>query len=396
MSTRNAWWKVAVWEMKRTLSRADFIVSVLITPLLIVGVMAGTQWLERRSNENTHRIAVAAGTPRPDSVANVRWIEVSGAQAEPAALTQAVRSKTYDGALIIPPTFPEGKPELILRREIPRLKRALDARFDTLVRAMRAAEIGLDAGDLARLLARAEIQVEVVDPQARSSFIDRIVSLVLLLLMMTVIFIAGSYAIIGISGEKQARVTEVIVSAISPQAWMDGKIFAFSVIGLINGVVWALSGVWILLWFVPTMPGSLNPMTAVICTLYGLLGLGLYVALFAAIMATLKDFQSASKLQGNFFVIPALPVFLLEPVLAAPEAGFAIAVSLVPLFSPMVMPMRVAMGQAAPWQIVLGLVLLAASVWLMRKAAGTAMRVGMLMYGKDLTLPELVKLAKQD
>jgi hypothetical protein len=61
----------------------------------------------------------------------------------------------------------------------------------------------------------------------------------------------------------------------------------------------------------------------------------------------------------------------------------------------MLMPMRVAMGQATTWQIVLGLVLLAASVWLMRKVAGTTLRVGMLMYGKDLSLPELMKLAKQ-
>ncbi len=393
---RNAWWLVARWEMRRTLSRADFIVSVLITPALIVGVMAGTQWMERRTDQRIHRIAVDADAPRPDSMATVQWVEVHGADAERTALTRAVLAKTYDGALLVPPEFPEGQPELILRREIPRLSRAIDQQFDTLARAVRAAEIGLDRGDLARLEAGVEVKVEVADPQARSSRIDRIVALVLMLLLMTVIFIAGSYAIIGISGEKQARVTEIIVSAISPQAWMDGKIFAFSVVGLVNGLVWALAGIWVLLWLVPTMPGSLNPMTAAICTLYGLLGLGLYVALFAAIMATLKDFQSASKLQGNFFVIPALPIFFLEPVLASPEAGFAIVTSLVPFFSPMLMPMRVAMGQAATWQIVLGLVLLAASVWLMRKAAGTALRVGMLMYGKDLSLPELLRLAKQD
>jgi ABC-2 type transport system permease protein len=396
MSARNAWWTVAVWEMRRTLSRADFIVSVLVTPLLIVGVLAGTQWMKNRTDRTVHRIAVAADAPRPDSIATVHWIEVRGAEAERGALTRAVRDNTYDGALLLPPEFPEGKPQLILRREIPRLSRLIDTHLDTLSRTMRGAEIGLDPGDLARLEAGVDVEVEVAEPQARSSRLDRIVARVIMLLLMTVIFIAGSYAIIGISGEKQARVTEVIVSAISPQAWMDGKIFAFSVVGLVNGLVWALSGIWVLMWLVPTMPGSLNPMTAAICTVYGLLGLGLYVALFAAIMATLKDFQSASKLQGNFFVIPALPVFFLEPVLSAPEAGFAIATSLIPFFSPMLMPMRVAMGQATTWQIVVGLMLLAASVWLMRKAAGTAMRVGMLMYGKDLSLPELVKLAKQD
>ena len=57
--------------------------------------------------------------------------------------------------------------------------------------------------------------------------------------------------------------------------------------------------------------------------------------------------------------------------------------------------MRIALGQAPSWQIATGLVLLAATVWWMRGVAGTAFRVGMLMYGKDLNLPELMRLAKR-
>jgi ABC-2 type transport system permease protein len=234
-----------------------------------------------------------------------------------------------------------------------------------------------------------------VDAQARGSRADRMVAIVLMFLVVTVTFVAGSYAMIGISAEKQARVTEVVVSAIPAQAWMDGKILAYSVLGLITGFVWSLSGVWLLMSTMPTVPSSINLTTAAASVLYGTLGFALYVAFFAGVIATLKDFHSAAKLQGDFLILPILPVFLLSPILESPEAAFATVVSLIPLFSPTLMPMRIALGQVPAWQIVLGLLLLAGAVWGMRRVAGMAFRIGMLMYGKDVNLPEIIRLAKR-
>lgn len=54
------------------------------------------------------------------------------------------------------------------------------------------------------------------------------------------VFMAGAYMAIGISGEKQQRVTEVVVSAVRPEAWMDGKIAAYSAIGLLQALLWGL------------------------------------------------------------------------------------------------------------------------------------------------------------
>ena len=72
------------------------------------------------------------------------------------------------------------------------------------------------------------------------------------------------------------------------------------------------------------------------------------------------------------------------------------ALSWVPLFSPTLMPARMALGAVAPWEHAIALVLLAAATWLMRLAAGHALRIGMLMYGKELNLPELVRWARSD
>ena len=396
--TRRAWWTVARWELRRTLRRADFVVSVLFTPVLIFGVTAGAQWMEQRSRGRTHTMAIVrgGGAPGLDSLQGVRWVQVSGADASRDALLRAVRERRYDGALLVPADFAVGgKPELILRRAIPSVQRRIEGFLNDGAREQRAAARGLDSTGLARMDADVGLMVAMADTRARSSRTDYAVAFVLVILVMAVTFVTGSYTMIGISAEKQARVTEIIVSAIPAQAWIDGKIFAYSVLGLITGFVWALSGVWILLTSAQTIPSSLNLTTAVISILYGVLGFALYVAFFAAVMATLKDFNSAMKLQGNFLIVPMLPLFLLNPILDSPESGFAIAVSLIPLFSPMLMPMRIALGQASTWQVVLGLVLLVGAVWVMRRLAGTAFRIGMLMYGKDVNLPELIRLAKR-
>ena len=391
-----AWWIVASWELRRTLRRVDFIISVLLTPALVLGALAGTELLEQRSRNRIHTIVVAGGRdlPKLRPVQGVRWVEVGAAEMERAALLRAVRERRYDGALFLPAET-GGRPELIVRREVPRVQHRIAEFLSAAAREQRAAASGLDSAALARLDAKVELAVTPVDAQARGSRADRMVAIVLMLLVITVTFVAGSYAIIGISAEKQARVTEVVVSAIPAQAWMDGKILAYSVLGLITGFVWALSGVWILMSTMQAVPSSINLTTAVTSVLYSTLGFALYVAFFAAVMATFKDFHSAAKLQGNLLIVPILPVFLLRPILESPEAAFATVVSLIPLFSPTLMPMRIALGQVPAWQVLLGLLLLAGAVWGMRGVAGMAFRIGMLMYGKDVNLPEIIRLAKR-
>lgn len=393
-----AWWIVASWELRRTLRRVDFIISVLLTPALILGALAGTEWLEQRSRNRIHTIVVAGGRdlPKLQPVQGVRWVEVGAAEADRAALLRAVRERRYDGVLFVPADLAMGgRPELIVRREVPRLQHRIAEFLSTEAREQRAAASGLDSAALARLDAKVELAVTPVDAQARGSRADRMVAIVLMLLVITVTFVAGSYAMIGISAEKQARVTEVVVSAIPAQAWMDGKILAYTVLGLITGFVWALSGVGILMSTMQTVPSSINLTTAVTSVLYGTLGFALYVAFFAGVMAMFKDFHSVAKLQGDFLIVPILPVFMLSPILESPEAAFATVVSLIPLFSPTLMPMRIALGQAPAWQVVLGLLLLAGAVWGMRRVAGMAFRIGMLMYGKDVNLPEIIRIAKR-
>jgi len=203
-----------------------------------------------------------------------------------------------------------------------------------------------------------------------------------------------SYMMVGISGEKQARVTEVIMSAVPAQAWMDGKIIAFTAIGLLTGAVWTSS---LLLLAGPLgvrIPGSVNWANLGLTAGFGLLGLYLYNALVSALMASAQDMQSASKWQANFMLLPLVPVFFLPGLIGNPDSAAMVALSQVPFFSPVMIPLRLVQGAARTWEVVLALLLLVASCWALRVAAGRVFRLGMLMYGKDMTLPELIRWAR--
>ena len=114
-----------------------------------------------------------------------------------------------------------------------------------------------------------------------------------------------------------------------------------------------------------------------------------------AVLATIKDLQSTSKFQAYLILLPVTPFLFLDGILESPDALWAVVLSLVPFFSPILMPTRIALGATATWEVWVSLAVLVVSTHFMRLAAGHAFRIGMLMYGKDLSLPELVRWAKE-
>ena len=80
--------------------------------------------------------------------------------------------------------------------------------------------------------------------------------------------------------------------------------------------------------------------------IFAIAGFAFYSALFAMIMATIKDLQSTTKFQAYIILIPFIPLMIMDSVLQNPEALWAVIVSQLPFFSPMLMPARWAISGA--------------------------------------------------
>ena len=88
-------------------------------------------------------------------------------------------------------------------------------------------------------------------------------------------------------------------------------------------------------------------------------------------------------------------LYMAFPVIRAPNSSFAFWVSLVPFFSPITMMVRI-ISQTPPfWQIATALVIGFVTVVLLLWLAARIYRIGMLMYGKRATIPEVVRWVKQ-
>lgn len=400
MSRRPGWLIVARWELSRILRRKDFILSVLLTPLLLFG----TSFLMTSLNRDApHKVAItrvdAAGTEIGrgpgvlPQVPGIIWTDPGTAGADTAALAAGVRGKSYEAALVVRPAAAAGlAADLITRREASRWALNLREPLRRLAREEAATALGLSVADRAALEDTVEFRRHTATTARTGSRLgDYLVMFGVIMLMVMVLLTGMSYLMIGISGEKQARVTEVVVSAISAQAWMDGKIVAFTVIGVITGVIWAASLLALAGPMIPSTVGLVDPGVLSATVVFALLGLYLYNALIAALMASAQNMQTASKWQSNFIMIPFLPMFFLGPLLDNPDSLAMAILSQVPFFAPSMMPARMVQHAVLPWEIALAVVLLVGSCWLMRLFAGRAFRMGMLLYGKDATLPELIR-----
>jgi ABC-2 type transport system permease protein len=386
---------VARWEVFRLVRRKDFIISTLLIPALVVVGITVAGLLKKRNDAKVTRIAVVHADGRVATLPELEgfeWLTEAHSRDELAAL---VDGRKLDGAVVLPADLARADTIDALVRWpnqswVPSVRRLLQKE----VRIARADAEGLGGDALARLARPVELAERVTQSDGGGSRDDRRVAAGMIVLIVMSLFTSISYMGIGISGEKQSRVTEVIVSAITPQAWIDGKIAAYVTVGLGQALVWAMTGIGAIVFFTATLPGALSPVAAGVSRLFAGGGFAFFIAMFAMVMATIKDLQSTTKFQAYLLFIPFLPLMIMDQVIQNPDAPWVIAVSMLPIFSPMLVPARFAIGGIAGWELAVSFLLLLGGFYLMRAAAGHAFRIGMLMYGKEISLPELWRWSK--
>jgi ABC-2 type transport system permease protein len=130
---------------------------------------------------------------------------------------------------------------------------------------------------------------------------------------------------------------------------------------------------------------------------YFLLGYLLYSALFMAAGAVCSTEQDAQQFQGLITMPMIVPIMALFLLIQNPSSTFAVVLSMVPLFAPMIMLARIILLEPPAWQIAASVVLLLATIYFAVVFAARVFRVGILLYGKRPSLREMVhwyKLAK--
>jgi ABC-2 type transport system permease protein len=137
----------------------------------------------------------------------------------------------------------------------------------------------------------------------------------------------------------------------------------------------------------PEIPAALMGLFVV----YFLLGYFLYASLYAAVGAAVNSPQEAQSLVFPV-LLPLVSAMVVFPaVLKSPESGLSTAMSLFPFWTPLLMFLRISMVMPPPWQVALSIALTALTIVVMNWIAARIYRVGILMYGKRPTFPEILR-----
>jgi ABC-2 type transport system permease protein len=171
-------------------------------------------------------------------------------------------------------------------------------------------------------------------------------------------------------------------------------------VGLTQVAVWLLTAVILTSSsLVGAMAGgnvhvSLNPMQIIFFVVYFLLGYLLYSSIAAALGAMVNSEQELQQLNMILVMPLAGCMFALAPVISNPSGVVARVISLIPFCTPLIMYLRISLATPPWWEIALSIVLMLITIYAILWVASRIYRVGILMYGKRPSLPEIMRWLK--
>lgn len=198
--------------------------------------------------------------------------------------------------------------------------------------------------------------------------------------------------------EKTSRVFEVLLATSKPESLMAGKLLGVGAAGLTQMAIWIVALLLLSASSLGVQLGQgglaaygVTPLQLIFLVVYFLLGFFFYSALSAAFGSTVS--QESEVQQFSMVIVLPLLVGLVAIIyiLSNPAAWPAVLLSLIPPFTPIVMVERMAAMTVPWWQLALSLVLMVGGTYGLLWIASRIYRVGILMYGKRPTLPELVR-----
>jgi ABC-2 type transport system permease protein len=264
------------------------------------------------------------------------------------------------------------------------------------VQIRRLAEKGIAVNEVEAFMKRIDLEVHPVsNGQAKEAAgVDAFFTPLLLMLMMYIsMLIYGMAVMRSVLEEKSSKIFEVMLSVATAKELMAGKVLGVGAVGLLQIAIWAVAGL------VTSGPFAIaaNSMLRFSSTqfiyfgIFFILGYLLYSALFAAVGAMVNSEQEAQQLQTWVMLPLIFCMVFMTKVISDPNSSVALWASLFPMTSPLLMYVRIVVQQPPLWQIGTAIAIEVATVYLLVSICSRIYRVGILLYGKRPTLPEIVK-----
>lgn len=432
-------WIVAKREYLTRVQRKSFIIVTLLTPLGIAVFSVLMGLIMNAGSKSDQRILIKDDTgiiqqmaaqdksfPYEFSEKNIQTLKEDYSYSGYDVLVYVPSLRDTSTMYISASYYSKEKPSLTLLESI-------ESHLGDQIEMYRMHKSNIDQHLLDSFKARVNLENGAMDPNdpgstAAAGKLNIIVGTalggVMGFMMYLVIFIYGSMVMRSVMEEKLSRIVEVMMSSVKPINLMMGKLIGVGGVGLTQLAVWAFLIPTVLAIVTAFMgvdtshmanAGAVSPVNEQsfdnfsivqikdaifnlkwwlilpVFIIFFLGGYFIYSSLFAAMGSAInEDMGEGQQLMLPIILVVLCAFYMLFPVLANPNGSLAVFASMFPLFSPIIMPARLAFDPPW-WQIVLSIAIMLCTVWFFIWLTGRIYRVGILMYGKKATIREMIK-----
>jgi ABC-2 type transport system permease protein len=398
-------WPVIKYEIQRSVLMKSFLFTLLSVPVLVLGVVVSS--FVGRVLQDEHPVAV--GIVDHGGTLSEPFLRTGDDCDPPVSLLpfsteevalEALNTEEITAFYVLPPDVVQTRRAELVYREKP---------GDDVTRAfqdaLRAQLLISQPPEIARrVIGGSQVTVQLAEDGREFSgdlslgaFLPALGGFVLMIL----IFVSSGYLMQAISEEKTSRTMEILLTSISANQLMMGKVLGIlaTTFVLLVGcgltvVPIALAGDQILsLEWLQNL--DVDPKAVLIVLPLLISSYVLVAALLVTIGAALADARVGQQITSMLILLYLMPVLFIPHLLSHPRGALTIGLSLFPLTAPILLPLRIAFAHVPIWQIAASLVLQGAcavgGIWL----AGRTVRLGMLRYGRAVTWRELVSRVKE-
>ena len=410
------WLVIAKREFLERVRTKWFVIGTILGPIGMVASIIIPALLGRVGTEHVRVAVVDRSHVVGLDTAVVAGFTMVGWQAElvppdttPDALLAQVAAEKIDGFVDLPPDALDNGTTRYRggNGSSPVVAATVDQVVGMAVMGVRATQAGLTPAQVARLFAPVKVDAEQNNGEAAgaSGTAAMLVGYAVMMILYMAIVLYGVNVMRSVVQEKTSRVVELLVAVAKPRSLMTGKIVGVGAVGLLQIGVWLGMAV-LTLHFRAELLGALGlgggggggssvpPLHAleiVIILAYFLAGYFFYAAVFAALGAMVSSEQEAQQAATPVSLLLIVPLVSVSLITADPRGDAAQVLTMVPLSSPLLMPMRFLLGGASIGEVLISLGLLVAATALVAMLAARIYRVGILMYGKRPTVRELMR-----
>lgn len=384
---------VAGREIRQRIFAKSFIWSTVVLVALIVAGIVAAKLIG--DDEKVLHVGVTSQT-QPLDEAIVATSSSFGATTEVTTVTEdAGRAQVADETL---DALVTGTPESFQVVTKSELDATLSSVFSVLAQQAALADqirdLGGDPATVGAAVAGASVDVVALDPPDEVDGSQILSGYVVGILLFISLQICGQLVAQGVVEEKTSRVVELLLATVRPWQLMAGKVLGIGAIGLLQILVLVGAGVGsaMALGLTQTMDVDLGA-TAAWVIVWFLVGFTMYALLFAAAGALVSRQEEVGSVTTPILVLMMVPYIVGVSIAPwAPDSPLVQWLSYLPFTSPLIMPIRVALGSVADWQVAAVLLLNIAVIPVLVWFAGRVYSNAVLRTGGRIKLKDALRV----